>query len=102
MTLFLVSQYAGVPKMVPVLSGGTSEDQQKVAEYLETQGVSYRTEGGRILVPAEKQYALVAKLQRANALPADKKLLFASLQDSQDWMRSRSQLDQRFTIAIAQ
>jgi flagellar M-ring protein FliF len=101
MALFLVSQYAGAPKMVPVLSGGSSEDQQKVAEYLETQGVTYRTEGGRILVPAEKQYALVAQLQRANALPADKKLLFASLQDNQDWMRSRSQLDQRFTIALA-
>lgn len=101
MSLFVVSQYAGSPRMVSVLSGGTSEDRQRVADYLETQGVAYRTEGDRVLVPAEKQYAVLAQLQRANALPADKKLSFASLMDNQDWMRSRSQLDQRFTIALS-
>ncbi len=100
MSLFLVSQYAGAPEMVPVLSGGTSEDQQRVANYLETQGIEYKTQSGRILVPVERQYAVLAQLQRASALPADKRLLFASLQDSQDWMRSRSQLDQRYTIAL--
>lgn len=101
MSLFLVSQYAGSPEMVPVLSGGTSEDQQRVAGYLESQGIAYKTQAGRIMVPVEKQYAVLAQLQRASALPADKRLLFASLQDSQDWMRSRTQLDQRYTIALS-
>lgn len=101
MSLFVVSQYAGSPKMVSVLTGGTSEDRQRVAGYLETQGITYKTEGDKVLVPVEKQYAVLAQLQRASALPADKKLSFASLMDSQDWMRSRSQLDQRFTIALS-
>lgn len=101
MSLFVVSQYAGSPRMVSVLSGGTTEDRQRVAGYLETQGIVYKTEGDKVMVPAEKQYAVLAQLQRANALPADKKLSFASLMDSQDWMRSRSQLDQRFTIALS-
>jgi flagellar biosynthesis/type III secretory pathway M-ring protein FliF/YscJ len=83
MTLFVVSQYAAAPKMVPVLSGGTSEDAQRIAGYLETQGIEYKAVGGKILVPA------------------DKKLLFSTMQDSQDWIRSRSQLDQRYTIALS-
>src|SRR5690606_15616562 len=68
---------------------------------LETQGIPYKVQNGRILVPVEKQYAVLAQLQRASALPADKKLLLASLQDSQDWMRPRSQLDQRYIIALS-
>lgn len=100
MTFFVVSQYAAAPKLAPVLSGGTPEDQQKVVDYLETQGINYKVQAGRIMVPVERQYAVLAQLQRASALPADKRLLFSSLQDSQDWMRSRSQLDQRFTIAL--
>lgn len=100
MTFFVVSQYAAAPKLSPVLSGGTPEEQQKVVDYLDTQGITYKVQNGRILVPVERQYAVLAQLQRASALPADKRLLFSSLQDSQDWMRSRSQLDQRFTIAL--
>jgi len=101
MCLFLASQYAGSPKMVPVIAGGTSEEMQKVADFLLTQDIPHKSLGGKIYVPAEKQYSVQAQLARASALPADKKLLFSTLQDSQDWIRSRSQLDQRYTIALA-
>lgn len=100
MALFLVSQYAAAPKMVPLVTGGTGEDQQRIAEFLEGRGVPYQTKDGRIVVAAERHYAVLAQLQQASALPADKKLLFPSLFDGQSWMRSRGELDQRYTIAL--
>lgn len=100
MSLFLVSQFAGKQQMVPLVAGGTPEDQQRIAEFLQTAGVEYQTVSGKIVVPQERQYAVLAQLAKGNALPADKKLLFPTLFDGQSWMRSRSELDQRFTLAL--
>ncbi|MCC6321596.1 MAG: hypothetical protein IT438_09210 [Phycisphaerales bacterium] len=100
MSLFLVSQYAGAPSMVPIAPGATPEDQQKIADALDARGVEFKTVNGNVVVPSERQYALLAQLQQASALPADKKLLFPNLFDGQSWMRSKSELDQRFILAL--
>ncbi len=100
MSLFLVAQYAGKQKMVPIVSAGTAEDQQKIAGFLDDRGIEYATVNGKIAVAVERQYAVLAQLAKGNALPADKKLLFPTLFDGQSWMRSRSEMDQRFTLAL--
>lgn len=100
MAMFLVSQYAGSPTMVPLAPGASPEDQQKIADALSVRGVEFKTVNGNVVVPSERQYALLAQLQQASALPADKKILFPSLFDGQGWMRSKSELDQRFILAL--
>lgn len=101
MSFFVVSQYAGKAEMVPLVAGGTAEDQQRVATFLMDRGITHSTVGGRIVVPVEQQYSILAQLTAANALPDDKKLLFPQLFEGQTWTRSRGEMDQRFNIALA-
>lgn len=97
MTLFLVSQYAGKPSMVDLMSQGS--DTQLVGT-LRAAGINAVVENGRVMVPAGAEHAALAQLTDAGQLPGDTTILFNNLIQSQDWKASREQHRQQAVIAL--
>jgi flagellar biosynthesis/type III secretory pathway M-ring protein FliF/YscJ len=100
MTLFLVSQYAGSAKMVELLPGASAEAQQKALAYLENNGLPHTSDGGKIMVPAEKQLSIVAALAEAGRLPEDSATTFKNVVERQNWMNPKSLNDQIYNNAL--
>lgn len=96
MTLFLVSQYAGKPKLVDLMS--ESGDAQLV-QTLNAAGINAQSEGGRVMVPPDQRHAAAAILLQSGQMPGDTKVLFDNLLASQDWKSSREQQRQQTNIA---
>ncbi len=100
MTLFLLSQYAGSPKYVDILSGATPDEQNRAFTYLVGVGLPAEMQNGKLVVPAERQHVAIAQLAQAKALPADKELTFRNLVEKQNMFMPKGQLDQMFTTAL--
>lgn len=100
MTLFLVSQYAGSPKMVEILAGASADAQQKAAAYLAASGFEHESREGKILVPAEKQFTIMAALAEAGRLPDDSSVTFRNMIMQQNWMNPKSLNDQIYNTAL--
>lgn len=100
MTLFLVSQYAGTAKMVELLPGASADAQQQAQAYLVGSGLPFSNKDGKLLVPAERQLAIIAALGEAGRLPEDSALTFRNVVESQNWMNPKSLNDQIFNTAL--
>lgn len=101
MSLFLVSQYAGRPRMVELLEQYTPEQQQRAVNFLRTSSYADRIEdrGGRIYVRPADRTSILAVLSENEALPDDKTLLFANLFESQSMWQTREQHQEALNIA---
>jgi flagellar biosynthesis/type III secretory pathway M-ring protein FliF/YscJ len=100
MTLFLVSQYAGSPKMVELLPGASGESQQKALAFLAERGYPHTNTDGKVMVPVEKQLTILAALGEAGRLPEDAALTFRNVVERQNWMNPKSLNDQIFNTAL--
>jgi flagellar M-ring protein FliF len=101
MSLFLVSQYAAAPVTVELLPGGSPEDQQKATAFLEERGIAYTVNSaGRLSVTPDRKYVALAAMAKAQALPGDKKILFATLAQQQNMWMSNAQIHQNFNLAL--
>lgn len=81
MALFLVSQYAAEPKMVPLLTGVSAAEQTKAAQALDRIGVPYKLVNGEPHIAPDRRAAVYAQLGQAGALPTDASESFNSLVD---------------------
>ncbi len=79
MALFLVSQYAATPKLVPVLIGVSATDQTAAAQKLDELGVDFKLVNGAPHVPPERRASAYARLGQEGALPADSSAAFDDL-----------------------
>lgn len=100
MTLFLVSQYAGAPKYAEVITTGTPEDQERAHSYLIGVGFEAEIREGKVVVPAERQYAALAQLGKARVLPDDKELMFRNLVEKQNMFMPKGQINQMYMTAL--
>lgn len=100
MTLFLVSQYAGSPKLVEVIPSGTSQEQERARSYLMSAGFPAEMRNGKVVVPAERQFSALAQLAEAQVLPDDKELTFRNLAEKQNMFMPKGQLDQMYQTAL--
>lgn len=100
MTLFLVSQYAGSPKLVEVMPGASADAVSKAQAYLDSVGLPYKARDGKLMVPAERQVAIMAALAEAGKLPADSTLTFKNYIDKQNWMNPKSENDRIYNTAL--
>ena len=62
LSLFLVAQFAGRPSMVPLPLDLDADGRTAVLAYLQRSGIPYRERNGRLMVPAEREYAVLAQL----------------------------------------
>lgn len=100
MVLFLVSQYAGSPKLVALIPTGTPDDQNKASEHLDRAGIPFQLQGGKVMVLVDRKYPALASLVKAQVLPNSKKLMLDGLQSQSSWLMPNKQLDQMYTTAL--
>ncbi|MEN0019329.1 MAG: hypothetical protein AAF747_00435 [Planctomycetota bacterium] len=100
MGLFLVTQYAAKPRMVPLLPTGAGGSTQQTVTTLQAAGISATMSGDQVVVPPHMQTAAVSVLAENGQLPNDTTLLFQNLLDNQGMHLTRQQNDQLYTIAL--
>jgi len=100
MGLFLASQYAGKPGLVPVLPGAAAADQQKAQVFLTSAGFSPKMQDGAVVVPADRKDEALAVLSANRQLPADTQSFFKTLVSSQSWSNTRQQNEQLYNAAL--
>ncbi|MCK4871295.1 MAG: hypothetical protein KAS72_01075 [Phycisphaerales bacterium] len=93
MALFLVSQYAAVPKLVPVLQGVSDAEQTAAARAMDGVGVEYTLVDGVPHVQPQRRAAVYAQLGQAGALPKDASTTFESLVEMLSPWNAKSQND---------
>lgn len=101
MNLLLVTQFAGKSQLVPLMPGATPEEQARAATHLQSVGFTVKTVNGNVVVPSDDQYRARAAIAQAGAGPADKRLMFSNLLESQNWTMPKSQLDQMYITALS-
>lgn len=101
LALVVVWQVAGRARMVELLPGASTEDQQRALAHLEPMGIEAQMSAdGRLVVPSGDASRASASLARANLLPSDKALYFENLLTKQSWMNSRQVNDTQYHIAL--
>lgn len=100
MTLFLVSQYAGSPKVVEIIPSGTAQEQERARTFLMSAGFPAEMRNGKVVVPAERQFPAIAQLAEAQVLPDDTELTFRNLAEKQNMFMPKGQLDQMYMTAL--
>ncbi|MBL1218267.1 MAG: hypothetical protein D8M59_12320 [Planctomycetes bacterium] len=89
MTLFIVSQYAGKPRMVMV---AVDPDQRSIATgYLQANGIKYEVSEGGLYVPSTEQMEVTAILSERGALGTDVSSMLLELLQNQPWYANREQ-----------
>jgi len=99
--MFWLISWAGSPVMVPLLDQSMSpEELAKISQRLELMDVKYKVVGDTVMVPADDQYRLYARLAQSQSLPRDTSIGFAKLieKGSNPW-QSMSEQDRRWTLA---
>ncbi len=99
MSLFLVTQYAGGPTLVP-LGGIAPEDQPRVLNSLQLANFRATMRDGSVMVPEGSQQEAIAHLSESGSLPDDTTILFNNLVTKQDWRHSREQHRQQYVFAL--
>ncbi len=100
MTLFLVTQYAGSPKVVELMPSASAQEQERARTFLVSVGYNAEMRGGKVVVPAERQYPALAQLAEAQVLPDDTELTFRNLAEKQNMFMPKGQLDQMYQTAL--
>ena len=81
--------WAGSPVMVPLLDQPmTAEELAAIQQRLEAMAVKHKVVGDMVLVPADDQYRLYARLAQSQVLPRDTSIGFAKLieKSSSPWL----------------
>ncbi len=100
MVLFLVSQYAGSPKMSELLPGAPPDAIARAQAYLEGAGIPFKPRSGKLWVPSEQYLTVVASLAEAGKLPVDSTVTFDNYIKQLSWMNPRSDNDRIFNTAL--
>ncbi len=96
-----VWHYSASPEMVAVLPQAIEADKRnEIVNFLTAQHITYRVEGDRVLVPAERRYEVQAALAAAGHLPEDTSAGFAQILASQNPWQSGDQQRQAYNIAL--
>lgn len=101
MALLLTALLVGQRDMVPLLDNLAGVDQAQVTGYLDARNIPYQIEGGRLMVPTEQRFQVLAAMQAQQMLPEEQSG-FTDLVERQSWWHSVSQAQQQYDIALQQ
>ncbi len=96
LSLFLVGALAGRPSMVPLRVH--PDARPAVLAHLESSGIPYREQGGEVLVPADRQHAILGRLTDQEVISGEQ-IDFERLIDQGSPFLTREQNDRRWLIA---
>lgn len=100
LSLVVVAKTAGRTSMVELLPGVSGDQQVRAKSTLDAMNITYRAEGGKLMVPVEMRATALAALSQSGTMPADSRLMFANLAATRSWMSTRSQNEQDLNIAL--
>lgn len=100
MALFLVSQYAGRPQMVPLMPGMPADEQERAMSALATLDIDARMRNGEVVVTRASYHRAFAALAQRGELPREKTQLFRNLLEFQDWKLGREENRQQAIFAL--
>lgn len=89
MGLFLVSQFAGKPTLVPLLPGVPLADQQRAQSFLSSSGLTTKMVDNQVMIAADQKGNALALLTTNKQLPSDTSGFFSSLIKAQSWSNTR-------------
>lgn len=98
--LFVVSQQASKPRWVELLPGSPQAEQQQAIATLKNQGIAYQTEGNKLMVSPDDEWAARGALSEAGKMPADVSQLFKNILEKQTWHTSRYQSEQYYNLDL--
>jgi flagellar M-ring protein FliF len=100
MAFFVVSQYAGSREFVELMPAASPEQQQKAISFLRANAIDFQPREGKVFVPADKQYYVLAQMSQGGAMPSDASLLFNNLAEKTTWNMGPEQARQQALIAL--
>ncbi len=98
MSLFLVAQLAGRPSMVPLPANLDADGRTAVLAHLEQSNVAYQERNGKIMVPAEQKFTVIAQLAAQNVITGDQ-INWDTIIDQDSPFLTREQNRKRWLIA---
>lgn len=98
MSLFFVAQFAGRPGMVSLPITLDADARAAALSYLERANIPHDDRDGRLLVPAEQRYTVLAQLTDEEVITGDQ-INFDSLIEHDSPFLTRDQNDRRWLIA---
>ena len=98
LSLFLVAQLAGRPTLVPLPVNLAPEARTAVLSYLETAGIRHQEREGRLLVPADQKYTVLAQLADREVITGEQ-INFDSLIEQDSPFLTRDQHRKRWLVA---
>lgn len=93
MALLLVAVQSSKQSLVELMPGATPEEQVRAKDALDTFGIAYKMENGRLMVAPDIQRRALGMLGEAGKLPQNTQMLFSNLLQQNNWMDSRSQTE---------
>jgi flagellar biosynthesis/type III secretory pathway M-ring protein FliF/YscJ len=98
LSLFMVAQVTGRPSMVPLPIDLTPEARTAAQGYLERNGIAWEDREGRLMVPAEQRYTILAQLTDNEVITGDQ-INFTSLIEQSSPFLTREQNRKRWLVA---
>jgi flagellar biosynthesis/type III secretory pathway M-ring protein FliF/YscJ len=100
MGLFLVSQFAARPSLVPLLPGVAVADQQRAQAFLSSSGFQCTMVNNQAMVPMDQKGNALALLTANKQMPSDTSGFFQSLIAAQSWSNSRQMNEAIYNAAL--
>ena len=97
LSLFLVAQFAGRPSLVPLPLELDAEDRTAVLAFLERSGIPHAERDGRLLVPPERKYTVLAQLTAGDVVSSSAVDWSAIIEDTSPFL-TREQNRKRWLI----
>jgi flagellar biosynthesis/type III secretory pathway M-ring protein FliF/YscJ len=97
LSLLLVAMLAGRPNLVPLALPASLPDEAKAraVTYLQSASIPYEERSGRLHVPADRQYAILANLPESQVVGLDQ-IDFNTLMEQESPFLSRAQSEKRW------
>ena len=97
-SLLLVAQLAARPSMVPLPANLDADGRTAVLAHLEQSNVAYQERNGKIMVPAEQKFTVIAQLAAQNVITGDQ-INWDTIIDQDSPFLTREQNRKRWLIA---
>lgn len=98
--LLLAAAWSGRTTMVEAFPAAPADFQKQAMARLSAANIRYEPRDGRVYVRPEDRYTALAFVYEDGKAPGDPGLMFRNLVGAQHWMKTKSQNDQQYNLAL--
>ena len=100
LAMVLVATTSSRSTLVELMPGLAVDQQSRAKAMMDQLGIRYKAEGGKLMVPPDQRYGVLAVLQENGSLSGEQVILFSNLGKHQNWMNTKAQNDTIERIAL--